>query len=133
MRRSVIAGMAMAMLWAGAAWAGDPVEGTWKTLADDNGNYGYVEIAACADRICGTLVQAFDSAGAKRASDNIGKQIVWDMQPQGNGYYNAGKIWAPDRDKTYASTMTLAGDTLSVAGCVLSGLICRSQDWTRVK
>lgn len=49
------------------------------------------------------------------------------------GAAGTGMAWAADRDKTYASTMTLSGDTLAVAGCVLGGLICRSQAWTRVK
>jgi uncharacterized protein (DUF2147 family) len=67
------------------------------------------------------------------ASDNIGKAIVWDMIPEGGGSYGKGKVWAPDRDKTYSATMRMTGDTLSVSGCALGGLICRAQDWSRVK
>ena len=118
--------------WAGAALAGDPVEGTWKTLPDDNGDFGYVVFAPCGERLCGTLTKSFDSKGAPTASPNIGKKIVWDMLDRGKGHYDSGKIWAPDRDKTYASVMDLKGDTLSVAGCILGGLICRSQKWARV-
>ncbi|MFC3118541.1 hypothetical protein ACFOHS_11125 [Jhaorihella thermophila] len=29
--------------------------------------------------------------------------------------------------------MRLNGGTLTVKGCVMGGLICRGQDWTRVK
>jgi uncharacterized protein (DUF2147 family) len=29
--------------------------------------------------------------------------------------------------------MELRGDTLVVSGCVLGGLICKSQDWPRVR
>lgn len=123
---------AAAMLLAGAALA-DPVEGMWKTLPDDNGNYGYVQIKPCADRLCGTLVKAFDGAGKDRASDNIGRQIVWDMVAAGAGSYTDGQIWAPDRDKTYSSTMQMTGEVLAVSGCALGGLICRAQEWTRVK
>ncbi|MEO8243839.1 MAG: DUF2147 domain-containing protein [bacterium] len=126
-------GAAALMLWAGAVMAADPVEGMWKTRPDDNGNFGYVQIKPCGPALCGTLVQSFDGTGAKMESENIGKQIVWDMVPAGDGSYAGGKIWAPDRDKTYSSTMQLAGDGLSVSGCVLGGLICRAQDWTRVK
>lgn len=119
-------------LVSGAAFAADPVEGTWKTKPDDNGKYGYVQIAPCGDKLCGVLIKAFDSSGAETASDNIGKQIVWDMVPNGDGTYGSGKVWAPDRDKTYNSKMTLSGDTLSVSGCVLGGLICRASEFTRV-
>ena len=117
----------------GGAFAADPAEGLWKTKPDDNGKYGYVQIAPCGDKICGVLVKAFDSAGAEAPSDNIGKQIVWDMVPNGDGSYSGGKVWAPDRDKTYSSKMALSGDSLAVSGCVLGGLICRASDWVRVK
>jgi uncharacterized protein (DUF2147 family) len=62
-------------------------------------------------------------------SANNGRQIVWDMEPRGNGSYRDGQIYAPDRDRTYSSNMTLSGDTLSVEGCVM--FICRAQTWTR--
>ena len=129
--RVLVAAVAL-MAWSGAAWA-DPVEGMWKTRPDDNGNFGHIQIAACGPAFCGTLIQSFDGTGAKMQSENIGKQIVWDMKSEGGGSYTDGKIWTPDRDKTYSSTMQLTGDALSVSGCVLGGLICRSQDWTRVK
>ncbi len=116
---------------AGAAWA-DPVEGVWKTKPDDNGNFGHVQIAPCGDKLCGVLIQSFDSSGAEMASENIGKQIVWDMVASGDGSYGEGKVWAPDRDKTYNSKMSLSGDTLSVSGCVLGGMVCRASDWSRV-
>lgn len=121
------------MLAAGAAWSADPVEGLWQTKPDDNGHYGHVEIAPCGQVLCGVLVEAFDASGAVIASDNIGKQIVWDMTANGDGTYGGGKVWAPDRDKTYKSKMALTGDTLAVSGCVLGGAICRDSEWQRVK
>ncbi len=118
------------LLLAAPAFA-DPVEGLWKTKPDDNGNFGHVQIAPCADRFCGVLVEAFDGSGAVMASENIGKQIIWDMVAQGDGYYDSGKVWSPDRDKTYKSNMQLTGDSLAVKGCVLG--ICRDGGtWVRV-
>lgn len=109
----------------------DPVVGLWRTQAGDDGNYGVVEMVPCGDKICGTLVRAFDAAGVERQPDTLGRQIVWDMLPMGSGAYDQGKIWAPDRDKTYRSKMELQGDVLKVSGCV--GPFCRGQDWTREK
>ena len=130
--KTVLGSMAL-MLWAAAALAADPVEGVWKTKPDDNGNFGYVEIKPCGPAFCGTLIQSFDGTGAVLDSENVGKQIVWDMIAAGGGSYEDGQVWSPDRDKTYNSTMQLAGNTLAVSGCVLGGLICRASDWTRVK
>lgn len=129
----------MRMIWmaaalsllAGAAVA-DPVEGVWKTKPDDNGHYGHVEVKPCGAAFCGTLVRAFDGAGKEMASENIGKRIIWDMVPKGEGAYGDGKVWSPDRDKTYNSKLQLSGDGLAVKGCVLG--ICRDGGtWTRVK
>ena len=123
---------ALAAPLAAPAAGADPVEGLWQTKPDDNGNFGYIDMKACGAKLCGTLVKSFDKDGKPMASPNIGKQIVWDMVAEGKGYYDGGKIWAPDRDKTYNSNMTLSGDQLAVKGCVL--FICRSGGtWTRVK
>lgn len=124
----VLAGIFMA----GAAFAADPVEGVWQTVPDDNGHYGHIEVKPCGAAFCGTLVRAFDETGAEVESPNIGKKIIWDMVAEGGGLYGDGMIWSPDRDKTYASKMMLAGDGLAVEGCVL--FICRDGGtWVRVK
>lgn len=118
-------------LVAGAALA-DPVEGVWQTKKDDNGNFGFVQIAPCGPAFCGTLIKAFGADGKEIDSPNVGKRIVWDMVAYPDGLYDDGKIWSPDRDKTYNGDMTLAGDSLSVRGCVLG--ICRDGGtWKRVK
>lgn len=120
---------AAAVIGLGLPAFADPVHGPWRTAPDDNGNTGIVEVSDCGNRICGTLVQAFDGAGQTMISPNVGRQIVWDMEPQGNGRYRNGRIWAPDRDQTYNARMQLEGDRLTVSGCVL--VFCRDAVWTR--
>lgn len=109
----------------------DPVHGRWRTAPDDNGNSGVVEMADCGNRICGTLIQAMNAQGQTMSSANVGRQIVWDMEPRGNGQYRNGQVWAPDRDRTYSSRMDMQGDRLTVSGCVL--VICRDAVWTRMR
>ncbi|TVP73811.1 MAG: DUF2147 domain-containing protein [Rhodobacteraceae bacterium] len=110
----------------------DPVHGLWKTKPDDNGHYGHVRVQTCANgKICGGLVTAFDPTGARVETDMIGRAIVWDMVPQGNGAYADGRVYAPDRDSTYNARMSLRGNTLGVSGCV--AFICRESEWTRVQ
>ncbi|MFN4099160.1 MAG: DUF2147 domain-containing protein [Pararhodobacter sp.] len=111
-----------------AAFA-DPAEGRWRTQPDDNGNSGIVEIALCGNTLCGTLVESQAADGSAMDSPNNGRRILWGMEPRGGGQYRDGQIYAPDRDQTYRSRMDLAGDRLTVAGCVL--FICRDQIWTR--
>jgi uncharacterized protein (DUF2147 family) len=116
--RAAALGVAL-MTWAGAA-AADPVHGTWKTVPDDNGAYGHIQVKPCGDKICGTLVKAFEKDGKAGGQDHIGK-------------YSGGKIWAPDRDKTYSSKMALLdNNNLKVSGCI--AFICRDGGtWIRVK
>ena len=123
--------IAAAMLIATPALAADPAEGMWRTQPDDNGNFGVVRIYPCEGMICGQLMQAFDGSGQPVESENVGKRIVWDMTAEGGGAYGGGKIFSPDRGKTYSSKMELAGDVLKVSGCVLG--ICRAQTWTRAQ
>jgi uncharacterized protein (DUF2147 family) len=110
----------------------DPVEGVWKTRPDDNGHFGHVEVKPCGSAFCGVLIRAFDGTGAEIESPNIGKRIIWDMVAYGDGAYDDGQVWSPDRDKTYNSEMQLTGDNLAVKGCVLG--ICRDGGtWSRVE
>ena len=121
----------LALACATPALAADPVLGTFRTEPGDTGGFAHVEIYTCDASICGVIRKAFDASGSEVASDNVGKRMIWDMSAKGNGSYGGGKIWAPDRDKTYSSKMELSGQTLKVSGCV--AIICRAQTWTRVK
>ena len=130
MKKLILA--AILVMGAGVAQAADPAEGTWKTKPDDNGNFGHVQIKTCGPAICGTLVKAFDGSGKGLKSANVGKPIIWDMKAKGGGAYADGKVWSPDRNKTYNSKMQLNGNSIAIKGCVLG--ICRDGGtWSRVK
>lgn len=129
MRKLTVLASLLAVLAAPAL--ADPVHGMWKTLPDDNGNFGHVRIQTCENgKICGGLVASFNKAGQSVQSPNLGRAIVWNMEPQGNGAYAKGKVYAPDRDKTYNAKMALRGNALGVSGCVIG--ICRESEWTRI-
>lgn len=102
------------LVGAGAAGA-DPIEGNWRTQA------GYTAaITDCGGSFCITL----------KTGPSAGRQIG-SMKPTGDGNY-AGKITDPANERTYAGKAALSGGPLSMSGCVLGGLICRSQTWTRL-
>ncbi len=125
-------GLAAAFALLASIAAADPVEGIWMTSPDDNGNTGHIQIKPCGPAFCGTLIKSFDSSGKEMDSPNVGKRIVWDMVAYDDGLYDVGKVWTPDRDKTYNAEMQLTGDGLTVSGCVIG--ICREGGaWSRVK
>lgn len=123
---------AVALLVPGLANAG-VLSGVFQTEPGDTGKFVHVQMGACAgdaSLTCGTIIRAYNPDGSSdNANENIGKPIVWDMADNGNGTWGAGKIWAPDRDKTYNSKMNLNGNLLTVKGCV--AFICRGQTWQR--
>lgn len=125
-----IALAALALLASTAFAAADPLEGIWRTTVDDNGNSGLIEVAPCGDKLCGTLIKSFDASGAEMASPNIGRLIISETVLESEGHYR-GKVWSPDRDKTYNSRLVLTGSTLDVSGCVFG--ICRNGGtWNKV-
>lgn len=127
MKRAIWGALA-ALAWAEPALA-DPAEGVWKTQPDD-GAYAYVEIGPCGPAVCGVIARTFNGSGEYR-SPNLGKTLVIDMMPNGDGSYS-GKVWRPSNDKIYIGKMDLSGDTLALRGCVAGGLICSKQTWSRV-
>ncbi|KIC13775.1 DUF2147 domain-containing protein [Leisingera sp. ANG-DT] len=127
--KHLLAGIAVALGLAGAA-AADPVLGVWKTEADD-GSYAHIQMAKCGAAVCGKIARTFNSEGEYK-SPNIGKTLVIDMVPNGDGSYE-GKVWRPSNDKIYTGKMDLAGSSLALRGCVAGGLICSKQTWTRVQ
>lgn len=122
--------IAAAMLFGATAAYADPVEGVWQTQEDD-GAYAHVTITPCGPAFCGVISKAF-KGGSEYQSPNLGKEIVIDMVPQGDGTYD-GKVWRPSNDKIYVGGIELNGDSMKLAGCVAGGLICKKQTWTRVK
>ncbi|MEM0977483.1 MAG: DUF2147 domain-containing protein [Pseudomonadota bacterium] len=118
--------LAAALVSAPALVQADDVFGQWASEPNDEGGYIVVDIKACGEEICGTIIDAKNGADASV----VGKPIIWEMKARGNGSYRGGTIWAPDTDKEYRSKMSLSGNNLSVSGCV--GPICRSQNWSRV-
>jgi len=95
------------------AYAAEPIQGNWKTASGETAT-----IAPCGSAFCVTLKTG------KHAGKQIGK-----MSGTGNSY--SGDITDPANDKTYSGSGTIAGDSLSMKGCVLK-ILCKSQTWTRM-
>jgi uncharacterized protein (DUF2147 family) len=114
MFRKLSVAIAASMMMVGAAYA-DPIEGDWKT--DKGSTAG---ISACGSGFCIKL----------KTGDHAGKSIGSFKANGGNKY--SGKITDPETDKTYSGKATLAGSSLKMSGCVLGGLICRSQNWKKL-
>ena len=76
--------------------------------------------------LCGFL--AWKKGGDGPAK--VGQKLFSDMKPNGEDSW-AGSAFNPEDGKRYSAKLTLSGNYLATAGCVLGGLICQSFDWTR--
>ena len=65
-----------------------------------------------------------------RARPVVGLRLTSDMLPSGDGY--SGTLYNPQDGRTYSGRLRIVGPaSLELSGCVLGGLICRSQTWKR--
>ena len=120
---SSCAGLAALALLAGIATAGaQEVTGVWQR---DTGA-SRVRFAKCGEALCGTIAWLRDQDGPAK----LGQRIFYDMKPNGANKW-AGSAFNPEDGKTYSGSMTLSGDTLTTAGCIMGGLICRTVKWSR--
>jgi uncharacterized protein (DUF2147 family) len=69
---------------------------------------------------------------AKKSRPTLGIPILIDMKPGSGGKWE-GQIYNAQNGKMYKSNVTLVSDNaLKVQGCVLGGLFCGGETWTRV-
>ena len=116
----VLAAAVIAVSGAGA-WAGDAT-GVW--LRTDGKSK--VKFSHCGAALCGVVVWLRD----KDLPAHIGQRVFYDMKPSGEDQWR-GSAFNPDDGHTYSGKMTLSGGSLTTAGCVMGGWICKSYDWTR--
>jgi len=100
-------------------------------------NSVHVRIDKCDGKLCGTVTWASDKAQAdarKGGTPNlIGTRLFRDLEPAGAGKWR-GKVFVPDIRKTFSGTLSFAdSNTMVGKGCVLFGVICKSQTWSRVR
>jgi uncharacterized protein (DUF2147 family) len=135
MRPAIYAALGALALAVPALAQGQDPSGTYLSESGET----RVRIARCGGAYCGTIVAVTGEAKdvnnadpALRGRNLIGVRMISDIQPSGDGF--TGQLYNYKDGKTYTGKMSFAGgDAMQLSGCVLGGLICRSQTWTKVK
>lgn len=116
----------------------DPV-GTWLT----EGGESRVRFGRCGPTQpqlpCGTIVWAKEESKddnnpdpSLRGRSIVGIPLITNIQPDPEGGWTAA-LYNPENGKTYTGKIRLKNtNLLEVSGCVLGGLICGSQTWSKV-
>lgn len=137
MKRSVatLALLGAALVAAPALAQGADPSGTWLSESGET----RVRIARCGGAYCGTIIGVKGEARdvnnpdpAQKSRPLVGVQMISDIRPTGDGGFQ-GALYNPKDGKTYSGKMRLKdAAALELSGCVMGGLICRSQTWTKV-
>ena len=112
--------------------------------ADPSGTYlsesgeTRVRIARCGSAYCGTIVAVQGEAKDVNNPDPklktrnlVGVPMISNIVPSGDSF--TGSLYNYKDGKTYTGKMRFkGGNAMELSGCVLGGLICRSQTWTKV-
>lgn len=133
---SVAAAIA-ALCCTGAAMADAITEmsGRWR----DSDGESEIEIARCGAALCGTIVwlkqprtDAANPDPALRERALLGLRVLSGFRPDTAAATLSGDGYNPEDGRSYKTTLELKSrTTLSVKGCVLGGLICDDDIWTR--
>ena len=129
---ATIALLAALGTWPAGAYGKAALEGQWR---NPKGSVT-VRVAPCGNSFCGTVVDASTKARATARKGGtpqlIGTRILTDVRAAGSGEYK-GRAFDPKRNIHAPATIRLLGpSTLSIKGCLVRGMICKEQRWTRV-
>lgn len=119
----------------GAARAQEPndlVLGTWRAP----NNTLQVHTTRCGELLCGTVVwasqKAIDDAKSGGMNKLVGTDLFQNYRATGPGMWT-GQVLIPKQGRTFLSKIVQQGpDKILISGCILGGLICRTQVWTRL-
>lgn len=114
--------------------AGD-AEGDW---VRPNGA-SKIRISSCGNALCGKLIwlktprnDTANPDASKRDRPLVGVQIVQSMKPTKKTDQWKGKVYNAEDGKTYTGFIELtSANKLKLEGCVMGGLICKGETWTR--
>jgi uncharacterized protein (DUF2147 family) len=96
--------------------------GEWQ-IADGSAD---VAIRPCGADLCGFV------SWSKDAANLVGREVLVDMRPNGD-LWSGIVVNAKDGER-YDARMSLVSDrVLKIEGCVLGGIFCGDQQWSRIK
>jgi uncharacterized protein (DUF2147 family) len=137
----IVSAITIALILIAPARAADPL-GTWLT----GDKKGKVRIVNCGGAICGTLIwlqepidpdtkqpktDKHNVDASKQGRPLLGVPIVLSMKPNGADAWE-GQVYNAEDGNTYSGSFTMtSANSAQLKGCVMGGLICKAQTWTR--
>lgn len=119
-------------LLAGPGVAPDAIIGQWSNAK------GTIEVRTrrCGAELCGRVVRASAKAEASARKGGtaslVGTELLRGYRQDRNGVWN-GRVFIPKIGRDVSSQIKqTSNDTLTISGCMVGGMLCRTQVWHRV-
>ncbi|GAB4516417.1 MAG: DUF2147 domain-containing protein [Roseibium sp.] len=98
-----------------------------------------IRISPCGGALCGKLIwlreprkDTENPDASKRERPLLGVEIVRSMKPTAKANQWKGKVYNAEDGKTYTGFIELTSSgQLKLEGCVMGGLICKGESWSR--
>lgn len=118
--------------WAQPAAGNDSILGVWRNPAGTVG----VRTEYCGSNLCGVIVRAAPAAvaDAQKAgvSPLVGVHLLQSFVKVDTGAWS-GTAFVPDMNIHVSAHVSLTDtNRMKISGCEFGGLVCKSQEWTRV-
>jgi uncharacterized protein (DUF2147 family) len=136
MRKTLVAGAAMALAVAAYAQTAEDAFGVWENPE----NKSHTEFYKCGDNVCAKIIKVVDGQTtddknpdpAKRGQPIIGLVIMENAKKSGANKW-AATLYNRENGKSYSGTVTVKSkDAVDLSGCV-AAVLCRTVTWTRIK
>ncbi|MFN0218136.1 MAG: DUF2147 domain-containing protein [Hyphomicrobium sp.] len=119
-RFTLLSVLALSTLSFTAPARADSPNGTWL-----RGNGAHISVFDCGGGIGMKVTKSPEAA-------KVGKQIMCGAKKSGENKWK-GTVLNLDDGQKYSGYVELSGGSLTLSGCVLGGLICNNDTWSRIK
>lgn len=91
-----------------------------------------IEFKPCGDKLCGEVISG-EGVDKKTGGPVVGVQMLFDLEKKNDDTW-VGKMYNPGDGNEYKGKVkVLEADRVKMSGCMLGGLVCRSEKWPRVE
>lgn len=133
MKSAIAAAFSLLILAMPAGAQSPDPSGTWLSQSGET----RVRIAKCGAAHCGTIVASVQAKDVNnpdpklRERNLVGVQMISDIKPSGDGF--SGQLYNIQDGKVYTGKLKLVSPAaMELSGCVMGGLFCKTQTWTKV-
>jgi uncharacterized protein (DUF2147 family) len=120
----VLAASGPALLGSAQAGSGAMITGAWSRT--DGGSR--ITIEQCGDLFCAVNTWIKDPS----KGEEVGDRFVMTLQPSDPARLT-GEALDVKRGTKYTMLILVAEDAMTTQGCVLSGVVCKTMKWVRVR